>query len=98
MFTLNQDRSISSLHLVLERVHFHELLLKSFTKRGCVECKLYLRREKSMNDPKQVVDRGYNQIAHSYLQLVEAIGMAVRKKYLNLLVNLLSANAQVLVR
>lgn len=49
-----------------------------------------------MNDPKQIVAEGYNQITQSYLQLVESMGMAVREKYLNLLLNRLPANAQVL--
>lgn len=49
-----------------------------------------------MDDPKQIVAEGYNHITQNYLQLVEAMGMTVREKYLNLLVKLLPANAQVL--
>lgn len=47
-------------------------------------------------NPKEIVATGYNQITQSYLQLVEAMGMEVREKYLNLLINLLPANSQVL--
>ena len=49
-----------------------------------------------MDDPKKIVAEGYNHITQNYLQLVEAMGMTVREKYLNLLVKLLPANAQVL--
>lgn len=49
-----------------------------------------------MNNPKEIVATGYNQITQSYLQLVEAMGMKVREKYLKKLITFMPANAQVL--
>lgn len=49
-----------------------------------------------MKEPKQIVAQGYDRIAQSYLQLVESMGMSVRKKYLNILLSTLPANAQLL--
>ena len=49
-----------------------------------------------MDNPKQIVARGFNSITQNYLKLVESMGTTVREKYLRVLIERLPAGAQIL--
>jgi len=49
-----------------------------------------------VENPKKIVARGYSGITRNYLGLVDAMGPAVRQKYLNILIDNLPASARIL--
>ena len=49
-----------------------------------------------MDNPKQIVARGFDSITQSYLKLIESMGPMVREKYLRVLINSLPAGARIL--
>jgi ubiquinone/menaquinone biosynthesis C-methylase UbiE len=49
-----------------------------------------------LDNPKQIVARGFNSITQNYLKLVESMGPVVRDKYLRVLIDRLPAGARIL--
>jgi ubiquinone/menaquinone biosynthesis C-methylase UbiE len=51
---------------------------------------------KEMDNPKKVVAQGYNGITRNYLELIGSMGLAVRDKYLKIIIDNLPGGAKIL--